>query len=611
MGKYESLAKDIIANVGGKENVLGLTHCVTRLRFTLKDESIANTDVLKNMDGVVTVMKAGGQYQVVIGNHVPDVFKDVCAVAGIQGDAKGEGKKMSASEKVFDMITGIFMPSIGILCASGILKGVNTILDMTAIVPAAGGLGQLLAAAADAMFLFFPVILGYNTFKKLGGNPFLGMTLGAALCYPAIQNVELSVLGITVTAGYQSTVLPIILLSFVAVPFEKLLNKIVPDVVKTFVTPAVVLGVMLPVGFCIIGPAANALSNAINAFLNGAYAFSPIIAGALMGGLWQILVMFGVHSAVIMTIIVGLMMGTPQPLMAAMGCCSFVQTGAVIAIWLKTKNQKLKDVALPAWISGIFGVTEPAIYGVTLAHGYQFWLTCAISALFGGISAVLGLACYTMAGMGVFSLPGMINPANAGGSLIMGALYLLASTVAGFVGAFLTFKDEDGTVKESARKESVSELKVKKEELASPLTGKLLPLSEVKDEAFSGELLGKGFAVDPTDGNVYAPCDGTVMTLFPTLHAVGIVSNNGAEVLVHIGLDTVQLNGEHFKAHVAQGDKVTKGQLLITVDIDAVKAAGFSVVTPVIITNTADYLDVVTTKEGNVNSKEDVLTVII
>ena len=447
MGKYESLAKDILANVGGKENVIGITHCVTRLRFTLKDESIANTDVLKNMDGVVTVMRAGGQYQVVIGNHVPDVYKDVCAVSGIQGDAKGGEKKMSTSEKVFDMISGIFMPSIGILCASGILKGVNTLLAMAGLVATDSGLGVLLAAAADAMFTFFPVILGYNTFKKLGGNPFLGMTLGAALVYPSIQSTELNVLGLTVNTSYTSTVLPIILLSFLAVPFEKALNKIVPDVVKTFVTPAIVLGVMLPLGFCIIGPAANALSNAIAGALNAVNEFSPILAGIVMAFSWQILVMFGVHSAVIMTIIVPLMMGIPQPLMAAMGACSFVQTGAVIAIWLKTKNQKLKDVALPAWISGIFGVTEPAIYGVTLANGYQFWLTCAIAGVMGGISGFLGLACYTMAGMGVFSLPGLINPENAGTSLILAAGYLLASTVAGFIGAFLTFKDNGATEK--------------------------------------------------------------------------------------------------------------------------------------------------------------------
>lgn len=447
MSKYEALAKDIIKNVGGKENVIGLTHCVTRLRFTLKDESIANTDVLKNMDGVVTVMRAGGQYQVVIGNHVPEVYKDVCAVAGIQGDAKGEEKEMTLADKAFDLITGIFMPSVSMLCACGILKGVNTLLAMAGLVATDSGLGQLFAAAADSLFMFFPVVLGYNTFKKLGGNPFLGMMLGASLMYPTIQNVELNVLGMVVNTSYQSTVLPIILLSFVAVPFEKILNKIVPDVVKTFVTPALVLMVCVPLGFCIIGPAANTLSGMINGMFAAVNGFSPILAGALMAGLWQILVLFGVHSVVVITMIVGLMMGQPQPLMAAMGVCSFVQTGAVIAIWLKTKNKKLKEIALPAWISGIFGVTEPAIYGVTLANGYQFWLTCGISAVMGAITALLGCNVFNMAGMGVFSIPGMINPENPGMSLILGVGAYLAATVAGFIGAFLTFKDAGTTEK--------------------------------------------------------------------------------------------------------------------------------------------------------------------
>lgn len=446
MGKYESLAKDILANVGGKENVIGLTHCVTRLRFTLKDESIANTDVLKNMDGVVTVMRAGGQYQVVIGNHVPEVYKDVCAVGGIKGEVKPEKKKMKLGDKILDLVSGIFLPSVSVMCATGILKGVNTILNMTGLVLATSGLGQLLAAAADSLYLFFPIILGYNAFKKLGGNPFLGMTLGAALVYPAIQSIDIEVFGMIVNTSYQSSVLPIVLLSFVAVPFEKLLNKIVPDVVKTFVVPAIVLAVMLPLGFCIIGPVANAVANGINGVFAAANSFSPVLTGALMAGLWQVLVLFGIHTVVGVTMIVGLIMGQAQPLMAAMTMCSFVQTGAVIAIWLKTKDKQLKDVALPAWISGVFGVTEPAIYGVTLPNGFQFWLTCGISAVMGALARILGVNMYIKAGIGVFSIPGMIDPVNSAKSLLVAVLLILVSVVAGFVGSFLTFKDKEGTV---------------------------------------------------------------------------------------------------------------------------------------------------------------------
>lgn len=605
MGKYEQLAKDIIKNVGGKENVLSLTHCVTRLRFQLKDEGKANTDVLKNMDGVVTVMQTAGQYQVVIGNHVPDVFKDVCEVAGISGgEGSGEKVKRKFSEAALDIISGIFMPSIGILCASGILKGVNIILDMAGLIPAASGLGQILAGAADAMFWFFPIILGFNAFKKLGGNPYLGMTLGAALCYPALQGVNPNVLGFNVNATYTSTMLPILVMSFIAVPMEKWLNKVVPDVVKTFVVPAVVLFVCVPVGFCLIGPAANEVGAIINNVIQGAYGFSPIVAGILLGFLWQLLVMVGCHVLVVLPMMMGLMAGEPQPLMAVVAFPSFVQTGAVFAIWLKSKNKKLKTIALPAWISGIFGVTEPAIYGVTLPNGKQFILTCVGAGVIGGLSVLLGVSQFTMGGMGVFALPAMIDPANGSGSIISAVIVAVAAIVIGFIIAFVTYKDKKEAVIENKEEKLVKGREV----ICSPLNGNVLPLSEAKDDAFAQGLLGNGVAIDPADGKVVSPVDGTVMTLFPTKHAIGLVSDNGAEILIHLGMDTVKLDGKYFEAHVKQGDKVKKGDVLVTCDVEAIKAEGYSMITPVIVTNTADYLDVVEMASGTVKAGDDIIS---
>lgn len=605
MGKYEQLAKDIIKNVGGKENVLSLTHCVTRLRFQLKDEGKANTDVLKNMDGVVTVMQTAGQYQVVIGNHVPDVFKDVCEVAGISGgEGSGEKVKRKFSEAALDIISGIFMPSIGILCASGILKGVNIILDMAGLIPAASGLGQILAGAADAMFWFFPIILGFNAFKKLGGNPYLGMTLGAALCYPALQGVNLNVLGFNVNATYTSTMLPILVMSFIAVPMEKWLNKVVPDVVKTFVVPAVVLFVCVPVGFCLIGPAVNEVGAIINNVIQGAYGFSPIVAGILLGFLWQLLVMVGCHVLVVLPMMMGLMAGEPQPLMAVVAFPSFVQTGAVFAIWLKSKNKKLKTIALPAWISGIFGVTEPAIYGVTLPNGKQFILTCVGAGVIGGLSVLLGVSQFTMGGLGVFALPAMIDPANGSGSIISAVIVAVAAIVIGFIIAFVTYKDKKEAVIENKEEKLVKGREV----ICSPINGNVLPLSEAKDDAFAQGLLGNGVAIDPADGKVVSPVDGTVMTLFPTKHAIGLVSDNGAEILIHLGMDTVKLDGKYFEAHVKQGDKVKKGDVLVTCDVEAIKAEGYSMITPVIVTNTADYLDVVEMASGTVKAGDDIIS---
>ena len=367
--------------------------------------------------------------------------------------------------------------------------------------------------------------------------------------------------------------------------------------------------VCLPLGFCIIGPAATVLSNAINNFFTAINGFSPVLAGAVLAGLWQLLVMFGVHTVLAMTFIAGLMTGVPQPMMGAMGVCSFVQTGAVMAIWLKTKNRKMKDVALPAWISGLFGITEPAIYGVTLPSGNQFALTCFTSAVMGAIAALSGCTMYTMTGMGVFGIFGMINPDNPGATLAMAVINRVLSVAAGFAVAFFTYKEITADKQLVTKKEGTESL-VKKEILASPLTGKAIPLTEVEDAAFSGELLGKGIAVDPTDGHVYAPCDGTLSALFPTKHAIGIVTEHGAELLIHLGLDTVKLEGKHFEAHVKAGDKVTKGQLLITCDIDAIKKEGYSMVTPIIVTNTLDYLDIVAMKQGEVVKEEDLLTLI-
>jgi len=608
MGKYHELAKSIVKNVGGKDNIISIVHCVTRLRFVLKDEKKAKDDVLKNMDGVVTVMKAGGQYQVVIGNHVPEVFKDVCEVANVKTEeGKKESQKMNLGEKINDLVSGIFMPSINMLCACGIIQGLLTILSMCGILTAESGLYQILNAAGQVMFYYFPVVVGYNASKKFGGNPFLGMMLGAGMVYPAIQGVDLNVFGMTVNASYSSTVFPVIMLCAVAVPFEKFLDKVLPKVIRAFVTPVLVLMVCLPLGFCIIGPAATVLSNAINNFFTAINGFSPVLAGAVLAGLWQLLVMFGVHTVLAMTFIAGLMTGVPQPMMGAMGVCSFVQTGAVMAIWLKTKNRKMKDVALPAWISGLFGITEPAIYGVTLPSGNQFALTCFTSAVMGAIAALSGCTMYTMTGMGVFGIFGMINPDNPGATLAMAVINRVLSVAAGFAVAFFTYKEIN---KQLETKKEETESLVKKEILASPLTGKVIPLTEVEDAAFSGELLGKGIAVDPADGHVYAPCDGTLSALFPTTHAIGIVTDGGAELLIHLGLDTVKLEGKHFEAHVKAGDKVKKGQLLITCDIDAIKKEGYSMVTPIIVTNTADYLDIVAMKQGEIKKEEDLLTVI-
>jgi PTS system beta-glucosides-specific IIC component len=590
MGKYNLLATEIIQKVGGKDNIISLVHCVTRLRFNLKDESLADDEALKQMEGVITVMHSAGQYQVVIGNHVPQVFADLCEIANIKSDVKTEKKKMSFKEKALDLISGIMMPAIGILCACGMLKGLNSILSYLGLYSNADGIYILLNAIGDSIFYFFPVVIGYNTAKKINMNPFLGLIIGATLCYPTINGVDVPLFGHVINATYTSTLLPVILIVALAKPLESFFNKVIPDMIKTFVTPMLVLLISLPIGFVVIGPLANMLSNAISQGVLSVYQLNPVLAGFVVGGLWQVMIVFGVHIVLVVLCITNIMAGTPDPILAFTTFVTFSTTGMILAMWLKTKDKTLKQIALPAWISGFFGVTEPAIYGILLPRMKQFVISCLCGALAGAATAILDLKYHTMAGMGLFEIPALLDPTQPGTSLFHALLAAAISLVVGFVVTIITFKDEAPT---ETKDEAEDTKKVRKEVIASPLTGTVLALEEVSDEAFASGTLGQGVAVTPTDGKVNAPFNGTVMMLFPTKHAIGLISDNGCEVLIHIGMDTVQLDGKYFESHVKEGDKVKKGDLLISFDKNAIEKEGYSTVTPVLVTNITDYIEVI------------------
>ena len=608
MGKYDLLAKDIIKKVGGKDNIISLVHCVTRLRFNLKDESLADDEALKQMEGVITVMHSSGQYQVVIGNHVPQVFTDVCKLANISSETAIEKKKMSFREKSLDLISGIMMPAIGILCACGMLKGLNSILLYLGLYSDADGIYILLNAIGDSIFFFFPVVIGFNTAKKMDMNPFLGLIIGAALCYPTINGTDVPLFGHMINVTYTSTLLPVILIVALAKPLESFFNRVIPDMVKTFITPMLVLLIALPIGFVVIGPIANLISNGISQGVLSVYKLSPIFAGFLVGGLWQVMIVFGVHIVLVVLCITNIISGTPDPILAFTTFVTFTTTGMIFAMWLKTKDKTLKQIALPAWISGFFGVTEPAIYGILLPRMKHFVISCLCGAIAGAATAALGLKYHTMAGMGLFEIPALLDPTQPGKSLVHALIAAAISLIVGFVVTFITFKDEAP----SETKEGELSEKCRKEVIACPLSGTVMALDQVKDAAFANGTLGQGVAVSPTEGKVTAPFDGTVMMLFPTKHAVGLMSDNGCEVIIHIGMDTVQLNGKYFEAHVKEGDKVKKGDLLITFDKDAIEKEGYSLDTPVLVTNTKDYMEVVAMNRrgSKVHCGDDVITLL-
>lgn len=616
--KYEQLAKDIIKNVGGKENVNSLTHCVTRLRFKLKDESEANTDVLKNMDGVVTVVKSGGQYQVVIGNHVPDVYSDVMAVAGLtEGGNEAIEEKMSIFNRFIDIISGVFQPVLGVLAATGMIKGINAILISANLLKATDSTYMIMNAIGDCLMYFFPVFLGFTAAKKFKVNQFLGMAIGAALVYPDIvglagQNVKFFGIPVIMPAsGYASTVIPIILSIFLASKVEKFFKKIIPDVVKTFLVPFCSLLVVVPLTFIVVGPVATWAANLLGNVTIAIYNFSPVIAGLFIGGFWQIFVMFGLHWGLVPIAINNIAVFGSDPIVATSVAVCFAQTGVVLAILAKTKDKKLKSLCIPAAISGIFGVTEPAIYGVTLPRKKPFILSCIGGAVTGGIMGLFQTRLYASGAMGLFVIPTCINPEGIDRGFWGIIIATIVGLVAGFALMFFTKLDENNEINTVCKNTGSNDKALVNEEvLVSPLKGEIISLSEVQDAAFASGALGKGIAIKPAEGKVIAPADGIVTTFFPTGHALGITTDKGAEILIHVGIDTVQLEGKFFTPKVSQGAKVKKGDILLELDIKEIEKAGYSTITPVIITNTADYLDVVEIDKKQVNYKENLLTVI-
>ena len=642
MGKYGELAKEIVKNVGGKENVSSLTHCITRLRFKLKDEGKAKDDVIKNMDGVVTVMKSGGQYQVVIGNHVPEVYADVMPLLWIDEGGNNqdeEAPKGSLFNRAIDAISGIFQPILGIMAACGMVKGLNALFVAIGLYTDAGGGYLLLNAIGDGLFHFMPLFLGYTAAKKFQLKPMIGLVIGAIMCYPTVQNSALSQSGdalYTLFAGtmfesavyteffripmiamdYTGTVIPVIFVVYFASKCEKFFSKYIPDLVKFFFVPMLTLLVAIPAGFLLIGPLASFGSAVVAKGVMTVRSVSPMLAGAIVGLTWQILVIFGLHWGFIPVYINNILTNGYDNVMMPFFACTFATSAVVLAIFFKTKNKQLKEMALPNFISGIFGVTEPAIYGILLPLKKPFIISCIAGGIGGGFYGAFNFRKFMMGGMGIFEFPAMIEPDGGMGNLIVAVSGVTITMVIAFVATMILYKEKEvetgqgwpesgkGGREEKEAKEEKGMVQdssmLKKLEIASPIKGKAMKLASIKDDAFASGVLGKGAAVLPEEGKVFAPADGEVTALFPTLHAIGMKTVEDVEILIHIGLDTVQLNGEGFEAMVQCGDKVKKGQLLIAFDKELIEGKGYCLETPVIITNSDDFLDVVETSEGEV-----------
>ena len=625
MSKYENLAKEILENVGGKENINSLTHCVTRLRFRLKDESKANDEALKNNPGVVTVMKSAGQYQVVIGNHVPLVYADVCELAGISNGTQQveEEAPQGLFNKLIDIISGCFQPILGPLCAAGIIKGLNALLVF--ILGSSfnnSGTYMILNAIGDSIFNFLPIILGYTAAKKFNVNVIVGMIIGATLCYPTIQTDTLSAAGKAigtlpfigsyytkfigipfVSGNYTSTVVPVICIVALAAQIQKIAKKFVPEMLQNFFVPFFVLIISLPIGLLVIGPVVSLLTTVLSNMFAGLYAFSPIVTAFVIGALWQCLVIFGLHWALVPMAMVNIGNLGYDTILPGMLGTTFAATGVLAAMYLKLKDENKKALAIPGVISAFCGVTEPAIYGFLLPEKTPFVFSCIGGAVGGAIMGTVAVKQYVIGGLGIFSVVNFISPKGNATGMIVSLIAGAVSLVVGFVLTMIFYKTNDQQV------ENKEVTKLEEETILAPIKGEVKPIEESSDAAFASGALGKGVVILPEEGKVYAPVTGTVTVLFPSLHAIGITSDAGVELLIHIGINTVQLNGEGFTAHIKQGDQIKQGQLLVEFDMNKIKEAGYTLETPVLVTNYADLKEVKNTSASSVQLQETLMEV--
>lgn len=626
---YTELAQDILKHVGGKENIVSVKHCVTRLRFQLKDENKADTEYLKKHSGIITVIKAGGQYQIVIGNHVPDVYEEVLKVGDLADGGsldidEGDGKKGNLFDRFIDIVSSLFQPFLGPLAAAGILKGITALFAALGMQPT-NGIYVVMNTIGDGLFQYLPILLAVTAAKKFKMNQFTAIAIAGSLVYPGISDMvghASKILGLTLTlpaGGYYNTVLPIILAIYVASKIEYFMRKITPDVIKLFVVPFITLLITVPLTFFIVGPIANIASDFVGASLQAVYNFSPIIYGFVLGTLWQVLVMFGLHWGLVPIAIMDLTHHGHSVFLTASTLPCFTQTGVLAAIWLKTKEKKVKEGIMPTIISSIFGVTEPAIYGYTLPMKTPFIVSCLVSGIVGIYLSIFGVTGYAIGGLGIFLYPSYVNPINGS---FHSVIHLLIGTVIAVVLSFIImmcikipilYSKTENIKSETFKKDKkidTSNLEVKSEIINSPIIGQIIPLNKVEDEVFSSGVMGTGLSIEPFVGEVYAPANGKIEMLFPTNHAIGIITDNGTKLLIHIGMDTVNLKGEYFTSYVSQGDYIQMGQKLISFDIKAIHAKGYSVLTPIVITNSENYSSIELTTLKEVSKHDELIKVI-
>jgi PTS system beta-glucosides-specific IIC component len=628
---YTQLAKEVVAAVGGKENIVNVTNCMTRLRFVLKDDSIPDKDKVAGIKGVKGVMNQGGQYQVIIGTHVSEVVKDVRREAQISGEGSINKedmkliKKDSLWNRFFKTISGCIMPMLGPMIAGGIIKGILVILVTAGILTKTDGTYLVLYAAGDAILYFMPVIVGFTCGKVFECNPYVTAVIGAAFLYPDLVSAVSAEGGITflkipvAAASYTNTFLPIVLAGFVASKLEKLAKKFIPSMLQLMLVPTFVLAVTVPLSWIVIGPVMNTVSSWLSKGVFGIFGMSPLIGGALLGAFWQLVVLLGLHAAFIPILMNNLFSQGYDPVNAVLGLTVWALAGVTLGYALKNKDPEKRGIGFGSLASALCGVTEPAIYSIALPNFKLFvcaWIGGGIS---GGILGALGGKMYTMAGDGLFRIPAMINPEGLDISFYG---FIICALISFAVSAVLAFIMADSGVEEAEQvaeqmdtdmnNHVLEENKMisdnKETIICAPVSGKVICREDIPDETFASGIMGEGVGIKPEEEIIVAPFDGEITSVVDTGHAVGLTSSDGVELLIHVGVDTVKMQGDGFQVFVTEGQKVKTGEKLLKFDRDKIRKAGYSDTTAVLVTNSDDYSSVKTVAE-NVKQKDTVIII--
>ena len=618
----QAVGKRVWEAVGGEKNVNSLVHCATRLRFKLKDESVADTQKLKQDPDVIQVVQSGGQYQVVIGSNVADVYQAIVDEQGLTDQSGTEDQSKNPLNRLIDIISSIFTPFLGAMAAAGILKGFLSLATVLGWLATDTGAYQVLFAAADGVFTFLPVMLAFTAAKKFKTNQFLSVAIAMALVYPAITQLAgaggaVDFFGLPIVlaqSGYTSSVIPIILAVWVQSKFEPLVKKVIPQFLQMIFVPMIVLLVMVPLTFLLLGPIGTVIGNGLGSLFTSIYSFSPLVAGLIMGSLWQVFVMFGMHWGFVPIMFLNIEQYGFDVMVPMLLPAVLAQGGAALAVAIRTKDTKLRSLGISSTITSLFGITEPTVYGVTLPLKKPFVVACLSAGIGGAMIGFAGVKAFSSGLVSLLTIPTFISTNQAVESNVTMAILATAlSFVLAFVGTLIVGFDEtvqDEKLEINQQTTAGDTISSARHNLKSPLSGKVLPLSDVPDKVFSSGAMGKGLAIDPEKGELIAPADGEITTIFPTGHAVGLTTKDGIEILMHIGMDTVELEGQGFETFVKQGDQVKAGDLLVRFDIEAIKAAGYSVITPIVITNTEHFADVLELNQEELIASEDFLAIV-